>query len=502
MIPILGAARLSDVTDESTALERQEASINSWATFKTQSTGNAHEVIHITQDPDVSGAVSPFKRDGLGPWLESPKLNRWQVLVVHRLDRLTRSIQDFEQIYTYLEAYGKTLVSVQENIDFSTPHGRLIGRQLVLFAEYEREMIKARVRDAYVTMRQRGQYPGMQFPFGYMPQKLDPKGWELIPHPVYGATAAEIVDKLLAGESLGSICRWLEDQAIPTPRNVVREYGNEIRLREGRPVKPIPASHWQPTSLAKILRSPAIVGESTANGDTLRDARGFAIKRSEPLIPREKWEQAKAILDHNADNQGPRANASPLLHIAYCADCGSRLYVNQVTTDGKLYRYYLCPNANRGRGCKARRVNAHELESFVERELYSGPRMDSEVVERIPVPVTDHSTRIAELAEAIGALAKEIAYTKARGGDTSTLEANQEINQRNLDEFAAMRDEKPPPPILRKTGETYRQRWDRMNAAERNAFMRKSHVRVEATRAGRGKPSFILWHAGIKIAES
>ncbi len=132
MIPILGPTRLSDVSDESTALERQEASIYSYAQLKTQSTGKEHQVIQITQDPDVSGAVSPFKRDGLGPWLQSPKLERWQMLVVFSLDRLTRSIQDFEALYTFMEAHGKTLVSVRENIDFGTPHGRLIGRQLVL----------------------------------------------------------------------------------------------------------------------------------------------------------------------------------------------------------------------------------------------------------------------------------------------------------------------------------------------------------------------------------
>ncbi len=362
-------------------------------------------------------------------------------------------------------------------------------------------MIKARVKDAYLAMRQGGQWPGMQFPFGYIPHKLEPKGWELIPHPVYGATVGEIIDKLLAGESLGSICRWLEDQSIPTPRNVVREYGNEVRLRTGKPVKPIPESSWQPTSLAKIIRSPAIVGQSTANGAALRDARGFPIKRSDPLISDEKWAEAKKILDHNSDRAGPRANASPLLQVAYCAECGSPLYVNQVTTDGKLYRYYLCPNANRGRGCNARRVNADELEAFVEAELYSGPRMDSEVAERVPAPVTDHSTRIAELAEAIGHLAGEIALTKARGGDTSRLEANQQVNQRNLDELAEASKAEPRPPILRLTGETYRQRWDRFTPAERNAYMRKTRVRVEATRKGRGKPRFILWHAGMKVAE-
>jgi site-specific DNA recombinase len=61
-----------------------------------------------------------------------------------RLDRLTRSIADFEDIWNFLEGNGKTLASVAEQIDFGTTAGRLMARQLVIFAEYEREMMHAR----------------------------------------------------------------------------------------------------------------------------------------------------------------------------------------------------------------------------------------------------------------------------------------------------------------------------------------------------------------------
>jgi site-specific DNA recombinase len=207
------------------------------------------------------------------------------VLVVYRLDRLTRSIADFETLWKHLEANGKTLVSVAEQIDFGTTAGRLVARQLVIFAEYEREMIRARIKNAYDAMRAGGKDPGLQFPFGYVPVKLEGKGWGLEPHPLYSRTVSEIADRLIAGESLGSICRWLDAEGIPTPRNAVREYKGKKALAE--------SAHWRPPIVTKILRSPTIIGESVENGRTYRDKTGMAVRRAEPLIEREKWEQGE-----------------------------------------------------------------------------------------------------------------------------------------------------------------------------------------------------------------
>ena len=154
MIPVTGAARLSQDSDESTSIERQSDGIGGWATYRAQVTSDDYQVIKITEDPDVSGAVSPFDWAGLGPYLRAPLLYSWQVLVVYRLDRLTRSIADFEALWKFLEANGKTLVSVAEQIDFRTTAGRLMARQLVIFAEYEREMIRARIKNAYDAAEQ------------------------------------------------------------------------------------------------------------------------------------------------------------------------------------------------------------------------------------------------------------------------------------------------------------------------------------------------------------
>ena len=122
------------------------------------------------------GAVSPWERPGLGPWLTDDRLSMWDALCVAKLDRLTRSLIDFVTLMSWLEARGKTLVCLDPQLDLTTPSGRAFAQILVTFAEYERETIAARVRDAWHKLRTDGQYAGGQVPFGYRPVKLA-RGW-------------------------------------------------------------------------------------------------------------------------------------------------------------------------------------------------------------------------------------------------------------------------------------------------------------------------------------
>jgi site-specific DNA recombinase len=104
---LLPAIRLSIWDDSSTSPERQMTKIETYARL------GGHELIPISEseyDLHVSGAVSPWDRPGLGPWLRVDRLNMWDGLIVAKLDRLTRSLIDFVTLVSWLEARGKTLV--------------------------------------------------------------------------------------------------------------------------------------------------------------------------------------------------------------------------------------------------------------------------------------------------------------------------------------------------------------------------------------------------------
>jgi site-specific DNA recombinase len=482
-ISVLGATRLSKDADESTSVERQSSGINGWAKLRSTTTGDNYEVVHVSEDSDVSGAVNPFDRAGLGPYLREPLLSTWQVLVVFRLDRLTRSIADFEATWKFLEGKGKTLASVAEQIDFGTTAGRLMARQLAIFAEYGREMIKARIKNAYDAARANGKYPGLQFPFGYVPVKLPGKGWGLEPHPIYGPVVEQAADRLIADESLSAICRWLDKEGIPTPRNAVREHKGRKALQED--------ARWNQTSLAAILRSPAVIGEVTVydghKSKTLRDESGMAIKRAEPLISREKWEQVKEILAQNAARQGSMVNRAPLLRVAYCSKCNGPLNTTSATWNGKQYRYYRCSNERLKRGCDAKRINADQLESSVETMMLEtyGSRQIIEVVEIVGI---DYSTQMHELAEAIGDLSTKIALGRVGGQDVSQLEEQRRIHETNLAALAEEQERTGRQPVMdeRPTGKTFAERWHCLDWNGRNDLLRRNNIKLFSAKESDG----------------
>ena len=133
-------------------------------------------------------------------------------------------------------------------LDLSTRDGRAFASITATFAQFERETIAARVRDAWHKLRESGNYAGGQVPFGYQPVKLD-KGWGYEPEPVYGPIVAEMFDRYVRYESLGTITRWLNETGVPTPWNATR-------IRNGKPVRD---SMWTTTSVRKILGIAALL---------------------------------------------------------------------------------------------------------------------------------------------------------------------------------------------------------------------------------------------------
>jgi len=208
----------------------------------------------------------------------------------------------------------------------------------------------------------------------------------------------------------------------------------------------------------------------------------MAVHRAEPLIGRDTWEQVKAILDDNAAHVGAKVKISPLLQVVFCDKCKSPMYVNSTTTDGKLYRYYVCTSAMRKRGCDARRINADRLESLVSQSLmvqigWIDPGETEEI------PGTDYSSQMAELAEAIGALSSQIALARVHGHDVSKLEAQRSIHEANLAKLAE-EPTKAAETIERPTGQTYADRWPNLDWNGRNELMRRKGIKFYAAKDG------------------
>ena len=460
---LLPCIRLSVLDDASTSPERQVEKIGKYAQALE------HELVPITDrdyDLDVSGAVSPFNRPGLGPWLKDDRLDTWDAICVAKLDRLTRSLFDFVNLVSWLEARGKTLICLDPQLDLSTPAGRTFASVTMSFAQFERETIAARVREGYHKVISQGRYAGGQVPFGYRPTKRDTGGWGYEVDPVYGPILAEICDRYVRYESLGSITRWLNETGIPTPWNVTR-------LRTTKPAKD---AMWRTTSLRKILMSPAMLGAVvSSDGTMVRDDQGVVIYRADPIVSRDVYERVQARLAANPVSA--KVNSWLLTQVAFCAVCEAAMYGTTAKYREKDYRYYGCVHSIRRDGvCTARRVHADELETVIADELLALVG-DLELTTDRMIACRDYSEEIARVAEQIGHLFAEIQVEALSGTD---VREKQETLQRAQAELARLHSLEPVKALVEpvSTGQTFRQMWASLDDAGRNEYLRANAVRA------------------------
>jgi DNA invertase Pin-like site-specific DNA recombinase len=120
--------------------------------------------------------------------------------MVHKLDRLTRSLVDFIALLDWCKSHGKTVISVSESLDFSTAHGRMFAQLLAMFAEFERSRIGERRADHARKARELARWDGRSVPTGSRPVKVN-SHYELEPDPEAAELIRRIADLVLRGTS-------------------------------------------------------------------------------------------------------------------------------------------------------------------------------------------------------------------------------------------------------------------------------------------------------------
>ena len=201
---------------------------------------------------DVKGDVSPFERPELGPYLGDKPPKAWDGIIVSQLDRLGRSLLDYATFLEWCRNHGKKVISVAESIDFGTPTGELFGNQLMAFAQFERQRIGERRRDAADRLREAGRWGGGQVPFGYRPER-EGHGWTLVRDTRLGKIAEIMADRIIAGDTLSAVARWLNGSDIPTPR----------KARKAKGARTAKTYQWWPATVRDVLRSRSLLGEVT-----------------------------------------------------------------------------------------------------------------------------------------------------------------------------------------------------------------------------------------------
>ena len=163
----------------------------------------------IVDDPASAGNL---KRPGLSGLLDDVKEGRVKRIIIYKLDRLTRAMRDLSMLLDLFERHKVELASVLENLDTSTASGKLVVHMLGVVAEWERNSISERVRDAMAVKRARGEKLGGRNPYGF---EADENGM-LVPVPAEQETIETIMRLRDSGQRYTQIAQYLIDHEVPT----------------------------------------------------------------------------------------------------------------------------------------------------------------------------------------------------------------------------------------------------------------------------------------------
>lgn len=294
-------------------------------------------------DPAFSGGN--LERPALKRLLADIEAGKVDVVVVYKIDRLTRSLADFAKLVEAFDAKSISFVAITQQFNTTTSMGRLTLNILLSFAQFERELSSERVRDKIAASRAKGKWTGGNIPFGYRTQdkKL-----------VIDDREAETVRYIFK--------RYLDLQSIE--RLLLDLNAKDIRPRAKTPKKsdaPV-NSHFFYGSLAYLLNNRVYVGEISHKSK-------WHPGEHAAIIDTELFVAVQAQLNMNKVARKNRRTESGALFMGKLFDDkGNRMSPSYSTKKGVRYRFYVSTALLRGRKSEAgsiSRISATELESAV-----------------------------------------------------------------------------------------------------------------------------------------
>src|ERR1700736_4320375 len=241
------------------------------------------------------------------------------VVVVYKVDRLTRSLADFAKIVEIFDAAGVSFVSVTQQFNTTTSMGRLTLNVLLSFAQFEREVTGERIRDKIAASKQKGMWMGGWVPIGY-----DRKDRTLTINETEALTVRTIFGLFLKLKNVQRVQAELARLNLTT-----KPYATP----RGQAVGSLSFARGH---LYKILSNPLYIGEIEHRGVRYPG-------QHPPVIDAATWDAVHAQLAANHHENRTRTNAkskSLLAGLIY-DDAGNRLVSSHATKNGKRYRYYV-----------------------------------------------------------------------------------------------------------------------------------------------------------------
>lgn len=290
-------------------------------------------VLDRYDDGGFSGGT--LERPALKRLLTDVKAGKIDVIVVYKIDRLSRSMLDFLNLVELFEGHGVTFVSVTQSFNTKDAMGRMALNILVTFAQFERELIGERIRDKVAASRKRGKWMGGWTPLGY-----EVRDRKLLIHEADAERVRAIFRRFVRLKSATLLAREL---VAAGERN---RYGH--LLDKG--------------VLYKILNNRVYIGEAVHKGTAYPGEH-------EAIIDRKLWDQVHSILTVSPRKRAANARAQTpaLLKGLLFGPDGAAMSPTHTRKSGRLYRYYISQTAmKQGRSdCPVKLAPAAELERII-----------------------------------------------------------------------------------------------------------------------------------------
>jgi site-specific DNA recombinase len=313
------------------------------AYIKSQAQEGWNAVRERYDDGGFSGGS--IERPALQKLMDDVRARKIDVIVVYKVDRLTRSLADFAKLVELFDAHGVSFISVTQAFNTTTSMGRLTLNMLLSFAQFEREITGERIRDKVAASKRKGIWMGGTVPLGY---RVENRALHVV------ESEAEFVRVLYHRYlELGSVVRL----KVALDGEIVRSPARTSKSGKATGGAPISRGH-----LYWILSNPIYVGRLRHKGQ-IHDGLHPAI------VDIDIWER----LQQRRKSQTQTRRTSSQEDLSFLAgkffdDCGNRMGASHASRGARRWRYYVSRAALSGRKQQAGsivRIPAAEIENRV-----------------------------------------------------------------------------------------------------------------------------------------
>ncbi len=312
-------------------------------------------------------------RPGLKRLLADVEAGRVDIILLYKIDRLTRSLSDFSRIVDVLDRAKASFVSITQSFNTTTSMGRLTLNMLLSFAQFEREVTGERIRDKIAASKRKGIWMGGQVPLGYRVRNR-----KLVVVPEEAAQVRHIMERYLA---LGS---------VPALATELYRDGYRTKVQKGASGPHRGGCEYRRGTLYHLLSNRIYRGMIVHRGEAFEGEH-------QAIVDENLWERVQAMLRGNASGSSRRrAAGQPSLLIGLLRDEEGRPMTpshSGKARNTQRYRYYTTrPDALDGK--PSSRVSAADLESLVCDQLarqladpgfvldFIGPSVDADTLRR------------------------------------------------------------------------------------------------------------------------